>query len=359
MAPRAWPPERLRRWFGGHASPLPTRYAKRAVTTHVVLLDGTMSQLTHGQETNIGLTYQLLREVSAKAHLSIHYAPGVQWQSWRHTHEVIVGIGLNRQIQRAYLHLARHYRPGDRVMLMGYSRGAHAVRALAGMIDKMGLLRPAHLDPTTRRRLYTLYRTEPDGAAARAMKASLCHPPCPIAFLGAYDTVCTRNMHTPLIWRLLPTPHSFHDDRLGQGIQMARQALALEETRVAYHPLIWKSDPGDAASGRVQQMWFRGSHGDVGGQLGGLGWARPLANIPLVWMLSEAETAGLALPLHWRNRFVTDAGAQGIGMNRGVGLFFVLRRQRPLGQDPSEMVHPSAMMAAKMYGFPARSAHPA
>jgi uncharacterized protein (DUF2235 family) len=134
--------------------------------THVVLLDGTVSQLTHGQETNIGLTYLLLREIAATAQLALHYEPGIQWQSWRRTHEVIAGVGLNRQIKRAYRFLACGYQPGDRIMLMGYSRGAYAVRSLAGMIDRVGLLRPTHIDRDTLDRHYRLYREAPHSDAA-------------------------------------------------------------------------------------------------------------------------------------------------------------------------------------------------
>ena len=39
------------------------------------------------------------------------------------------------------MYLMGHYEPGDRVLyLFGYSRGAHTVRVLAGMLHKCGLL---------------------------------------------------------------------------------------------------------------------------------------------------------------------------------------------------------------------------
>lgn len=358
MPGRLRPRKGLWHWLRSRTGPAHPASARREALTHVVLLDGTMSRLSHGDETNIGRTYRLLSEVPRRAGLRLHYQPGLQWQGWHSAHEVIAGIGLNRQIQRAYLHLARHYRPGDKIVLMGYSRGAYGVRALAGMIDRVGLLRAAHLDLATRRRLYTLYRNDPEGAAARAMRAALCHPGCQVDFLGAYDTVCPRQPRALLVWPVLPAPPAFRDASLGKAVRIARHALALEETRAAYRPLIWQSDPADAMSGRVRQMWFRGSHGDVGGQLGGLAWARPLANIPLVWMLSEAEAAGLALPMHWRNRFVTDASAPGIGMNRGIGLLFVLRRPRPVGHDLSEALHPSAAALGRALGVTCLRATP-
>lgn len=352
MARRVRPRERLRQWFRGQPGPAHLAPVPPSPTTHVVLLDGTMSQLTHGQETHIGLTYLLLREIAAAAQLAIHYEPGIQWQSWQRTHEVIAGVGLNRQIKRAYQFLARGYRPGDRIILMGYSRGAYAVRSLAGMIDRVGLLRPAHLDRDTVERHYALYRAAPESDQAQSLKQRLCHGDVPIAFLGAYDTVRPSGIEFFGLWQIVPAPHAFHTDAVGKSVMVARHALALQETRAAYHPMIWTTTQAQADSGQVQQMWFRGTHGDVGGQLGGLGWARPLANIALIWMLSEAARAGLALPMLWRQRFITDANAPGIGMNRGIGKLFVLRRPRPIGQDPSEVLHPSALTLGRSLGMP-------
>lgn len=343
--------ERLKRWFRGQHGPTPAVDTPRDPMTHVVLLDGTMSRLSRGEETNIGLTFRLLRELPREARTSLYYEPGIQWHSWRRTHEVLAGIGLSRQIKRAYLFLARGYRPGDSIILMGYSRGAYAVRSLAGMIDRLGLLRADQIDRARLERLYRLYREAPGSAAAQALRDSSCHPEVPVAFLGAYDTVRALGLGLPGLWQIVPPPHPFHNNALGPNVAAARHALALEERRVAFHPMIWRTTPEQAQNGQVKQVWFRGSHGDVGGHLGGLGWARPLANIPLVWMLSEAEQAGLRLPSLWRQRFITDADAPGIGMNRGLGMLFILRRPRPVGQDPSEALHPTAASRGRDLGM--------
>ncbi len=313
-----------------------------------------MSTLRHGDETNIGLTYRLLQDLPESAGVTAYYEPGIQWRGWRRSVEVIAGIGLNRQIKRAYLFLARNHRPGDQVMLMGYSRGAYAVRSLAGLIDRMGLLRPAQVTPDMLDQVHDLYRNAPDSARARAIKASLCHPDVPIGFLGVYDTVRALGLRWPGLWRIVPQAQRFHSHALGPGTRIARQALALSETRDAFAPVLWDTtlpDAADTTPGRVQQMWFRGSHGDVGGQLDGMRAARPLSNIALVWMLTEAEAAGLPLPVHWRHRFVTDAAAPAIGTHRGLGKLFFLRRPRIMGQDPSERIHPSAQAAALARGL--------
>ena len=51
-----------------------------------------------------------------------------------------MGSGLGRNVQSGYRWLAGEYRPGDRIFLFGFSRGAYTVRSLAGMIACCGLL---------------------------------------------------------------------------------------------------------------------------------------------------------------------------------------------------------------------------
>ncbi len=341
----------LRARLTGYRSAAPRLAAIRPPCTHVVLLDGTMSTLRRGHETNIGLTYRLLQELPDSAHVTLYYEPGIQWRGYKRSVEVMAGIGINRQIKRAYLFLARNYQPGDRVMLMGYSRGAYAVRSLAGLIDRMGLLRPAQITEETLDRVYTLYRDAPESRAARALREALCHPHVPIRFLGVYDTVRALGLRWPGLWRIVPMPHDFHSHALGPATEIARHALALDERRDAYAPVLWETTAEQAETGAVQQVWFRGSHGDVGGQIDGDIRARPLSNIPLVWMLAEAEAAGLPLPVHWQNRFLTDAAAPPIGMNRGFGKLFFLRHARTVGADPSERLHPSARVSAQARGL--------
>ncbi|WP_370311108.1 phospholipase effector Tle1 domain-containing protein, partial [Sagittula sp.] len=92
----------------------------RGQVTHVIILDGTMSTLAAGHESNAGLAYRLLSEV-AHARLSLYYEAGVQWQDWASTGDVVTGRGINRQIRRADGYLASRSRAGDRVSLMGSS----------------------------------------------------------------------------------------------------------------------------------------------------------------------------------------------------------------------------------------------
>jgi len=50
------------------------------------------------------------------------------------------GYGLQKNIEDAYLYLMNTYHQEDKIYLFGFSRGAFTVRALAGMLNKCGLL---------------------------------------------------------------------------------------------------------------------------------------------------------------------------------------------------------------------------
>ncbi|QFT98928.1 hypothetical protein FIU85_16560 [Roseovarius sp. THAF8] len=332
-----------------------TRHVARGAVSHVIILDGTMSSLDPGYESNAGLTFKLLNETVGVG-MSLYYEPGVQWPDWRRTGDVMLGRGINRQIRRAYGYLASRYRPGDRIFLFGFSRGAYAVRSLAGVIDRVGLLRAENATERQVKTAYRHYRDEAAGSAAAEFTRALCHESSPIEMVGVWDTVKALDWSGPLIWRLLTPKNAFHSHALGPHIRHGYHALALDETRRVYTPVMWETGPGSTAGeGRVEQVWFRGTHGDVGGQLDGFEAARPLSNIPLVWMLERAEAHGLSLPEGWRARYPTDPDAPSIGKWRGWGKIFLFRKARVVGRDPSERLHESVQGRGAPYATDAQA----
>jgi hypothetical protein len=121
-----------------------------------------------------------------------------------------------------------------------------------------------------------------------------------IAFVGVWDTVAAYG--TPLaeltrgiddwVW-----PLSMPDFMLSPKVMAARQALALDDERDTFHPLLWdevaerrKAVTGEVPRGRLRQVWFAGMHSDTGG-----GYPDDsLSYAPLHWMMSEAQdNAGL------------------------------------------------------------------
>jgi uncharacterized protein (DUF2235 family) len=297
-----------------------------------------MSSLDPGSETNAGRAYRLCREMGSQ--LSIYYEPGLQWNDWRSAWDVMMGRGINRQIRRAYGYLASRYRPGDKIFLMGYSRGAYAVRSLAGVVDCMGLLKAQLATERNIRDVYRHYESGLDSPAARAFSQAKCLQNVEIEMIGVWDTVKALGLNMPLLWRFSEKSHAFHNHELSHNVKAGFHALALHETRDAYKPVLWTSPEG--YTGRVEQVWFAGTHGDVGGQLNGFEEARPLSNIPLIWMLERAQLAALPLPEGWAKRFPRDVTAPMLGTFRGYGKWFISRRPRVPLRDPSERLHESA-----------------
>ena len=105
----------------------------------IFLCDGTLTLLTPGMESNLGLVMRLLNHLGERSDQTIHYDRGIQGSGWRRWVNAASGQGINISIRNGYGFLARNYRPGDRIYLLGYSRGAYAVRSLAGMIGTIGL----------------------------------------------------------------------------------------------------------------------------------------------------------------------------------------------------------------------------
>jgi uncharacterized protein (DUF2235 family) len=321
-----------RRFASDHSALTP----RRGPRNHVIILDGTASSLEEGDETNAGLAFTLLCDEGSA---SVYYEAGIQWDDWRSTRDVMMGRGINRQICRAYGYLASRYRPGDRIFFLGYSRGAYAVRSLAGAIDRVGLLKAEHATERNIRQIYRLYRYDPAGDAARFFREQYCHDAAPIEMVGVWDTVKALGLRLPLLWRLTEQSHAFHNHELGDSIKRGFHALAHDETRAAFSPVLWRCRSG--WEGQIEQVWFRGTHGDIGGQIGGLHEARGLSNIPLVWMLDRAEASGLALPDGWQSRFPCNANAPSVGTWQGFGKLFLLRGRREVGGDRSEHLHDS------------------
>ena len=220
---------------------------------------------------------------------------------------------------------------------MGYSRGAYAVRSLAGVIEKIGLLQANHTTVRNIRQVYRHYQSGADGLFADRFRALYCHDKVQIEVIAVWDTVRALGANLPLFARWTAAPQLFHDHRLGHGVKRGYQALALDENRQVFAPVLWHST--DHWSGDLQQMWFPGCHADIGGQVGNAPACRPLSNIALVWVLSRVEACGLPLPDLWQTRFYRNSDAPSVGTWQGWGKLFWRRKRRAVGHDPSERIY--------------------
>ena len=303
----------------------------------VFVCDGTLSSIRSGEETNAGQIYRLLSRLGPDPRQIVRYDPGVQGAGWRKWVNAASGQGVNRSIRAGYAFLAQNWRPGDRIFLFGYSRGAYAVRSLAGMIGRVGLLKPDYAAPRYVDLAFRFYVVGSDSPARRHFSAHRCHNDIPVEMLGIWDTVKSLGLPYPLLNRLAPMATEFHDHALATHIRHGYHALAIDEDRTSYTPILWERSPG--WDGRLEQAWFPGGHGDVGGEVRGYPKARPLGNLSMNWMLRRGDRHGLHMPDGWRDMFPEDVSGPMIGPRRGIGAFFLLRRRRVVGSGDGEVVH--------------------
>ena len=69
-----------------------------------------------------------------------HTGVGTDGDWWDRLAGGALGEGLDDHIRGAYHWLARNYRKGDAIHLLGFSRGAYTARSVGGMIARCGLL---------------------------------------------------------------------------------------------------------------------------------------------------------------------------------------------------------------------------
>lgn len=230
-----------------------------------------------------------------------------------------IGLGLLRNIEEAYWHLAFNYNPGDEIYIFGFSRGAFTARSLAGLIRSCGIPPESQI-----RRLpeaMALYQKRgkdfaPDSEASLTFRKDFSpglatshkeleqrhaagDASCrllSIAYLGVWDTVGALGIPQWLwISRFFSRKYRFHDLALSRSVASARHAVAVDEHRNSYVPTLWANLDGlngdHGPDGPYQQKWFPGDHGSVGGG----GDIADLSSITLRWIAEGAEAAGLEI----------------------------------------------------------------
>ena len=224
-----------------------------------------------------------------------------------------LGAGLITRIVRGYTYISRNYVAGDRIFIVGFSRGAYTARALAGMIAAKGLLDASKIDPADKTNAYR------SGAAVwyayrhAALEAStnwlglleetvidlpgffLRPPPAdhliaaPMEAVAVWDTVgalgipeFTRSMVRVDVFR-------FADTQLSPLVHHGLQAIAVDERRSDFTPTFWDAAP------RITQVLFPGAHADVGGGYPTTATESGLSDRALQWMTGELAKLGVLL----------------------------------------------------------------
>jgi uncharacterized protein (DUF2235 family) len=225
-----------------------------------------------------------------------------------------LGAGVITRIVRGYTFLSRNYEPGDRIFIVGFSRGAYTARALAGLVGARGLLDPAkHGGLADKDEAYRLgcaawadYRSEicarPGRSWLQAMEGVLDHLPRFFGYGPEVNYVPDVEIHAVAVWDTvgalgIPAYQADHcrldvfrfcDDILGKKVRNGRHAVSIDDQRADFTPTLWQHDEA-----RIVQMLFPGAHADVGG-----GYTRGksesgLSDGALKWMMEELRTLGV------------------------------------------------------------------
>jgi len=306
-----------------------------------------------------------------------------------------IGLGLARNVRQLYMMLVKSYQPGDHIFLFGYSRGAFTIRTLAEMVRVCGILdKHAYPDDSAVKNavwdLYRAYRrnysallSEPwykiermfgilrieDVATQRekyAVRVSsdmykeykhidkLRDENCvPIRFIGVWDTVAAVGFSIDAVaefWNRVIFCFKFPSNKLGSWVEKACQALSIDDDRKAFSPEIFDQESA-LDKNRIEQVWFPGVHGNVGGGTPKQG----MQHVPLNWMINKAEEQGLIFYKNSKDAFrdaanendkLYDARA-GIGIYYRYGPRNIARMIKKYHMDPAN-IHISALKRIAM-----------
>jgi Uncharacterized alpha/beta hydrolase domain (DUF2235) len=207
------------------------------------------------------------------------------------------GAGLSNNVRRAYTFLAQNYEPDDQIYIFGFSRGSYTARSLVGCLSAVGLLRREKCDAGAVSMMWELYRTYPaDRLPARTAELrEMSYQPetgIRIKCLGVFDTVGALGIPLTAFWRENRDLFGFHDVGLSPICDHSLHAVAIDEHREAFEATLWRHGKFTATDQRAEQVWFAGSHGDVGG-----GYVveetrgdRPYVDdLPLDWMIRRVQ----------------------------------------------------------------------
>ncbi|KAA8898764.1 hypothetical protein FN846DRAFT_961864 [Sphaerosporella brunnea] len=281
----------------------------------VLCFDGTGNQFWGTPlDTNIVKLYQMCDRGSKKQYH--YYQPGIGTYS---VSESSLNTGFLGSIYRGilrlldegfantfdhhviagYKFLMRYYKPGDKIYIFGFSRGAFTARFLARMITKIGLLSRGNEEMVPfAYRAYQDYESQASGDEAvefmETFRDTFCRQKVGIHFLGLFDCVnSVAALEVP--WPFLRKQPRLHAHP--PAATHIRHAVSIDERRLKFKPALFCQDDDNATDHsnsntqtNIREVYFAGNHGDVGG-----GWAATadggiqLSDIALEWMLQELE----------------------------------------------------------------------
>ncbi|KAL3417643.1 peptidoglycan binding domain containing protein [Phlyctema vagabunda] len=284
--------------------------AKPNIPSNVTQICRSLARTGHGVD---GKVYQQI----------VFYDAGVgtgDLSSTERNSQGATGRGLNVNVIAAYNFLINNYTSGDELFFFGFSRGAYTTRAVAGLVCEMGILSPTemHLFPE----LYTAHKkTSMDETKlsvndwwfkhAHHLKYTQPREDVSVKAIGVWDTVAALGMPSERkkLSNKYKKQYLFHKTNIHPRIENAFQALALDERRSPFQPVVWYQ-PESNTTTNLLQVWFPGVHLNVGGGDSDAllqkykGDHEQMAHITLAWMLDcmaeflNFDLAAAELALH-------------------------------------------------------------
>jgi T6SS, Phospholipase effector Tle1-like, catalytic domain len=238
----------------------------------VLLSDGTGNSAAKVFRTNVWRLSQILDLRDPTSQIA-YYDDGVGTSSFKLFAILggVFGFGLKRNVIDIYSFCCRNYQPGDRIYCFGFSRGAFTIRIVAGMIARQGLVAYDDDEANLARfaaDAYRLYRRRFTGGILkylsyvgvdlrgvrdfairqwRKLMGQRVSAPAPTAiesihFVGLWDTVDAYGGPIEEMTRAIDYwvwPLSMPDRFMSAKVLKACHALALEDERQAFSPVIW------------------------------------------------------------------------------------------------------------------------
>jgi uncharacterized protein (DUF2235 family) len=213
----------------------------------------------------------------------VHYQPGVGVGTgfFANVWDGMTGRGLSKSIREAYSFICLNWsRDADQIVLIGFSRGAFTVRCVAEFMDTVGLLTKSGLRHLPRlfkvwKRLKKQKVSEPESQKLRDLKKRCrtlveweeLRQGVRIEACAVWDTVSAIGF--PMVAHIPQVPRRRYrtvGGKVPQKVKFAVQALALDETRRHFKPMVWDQDQAHHPDPdfTLTQCWFAGNHSDRG-----------------------------------------------------------------------------------------------
>ncbi|KAG8969922.1 hypothetical protein FRC05_000773 [Tulasnella sp. 425] len=292
----------------------PSEEQARSPRTLVLCFDGTGNEFEHDKNSNVVLLFQMLMRDDPERQL-VYYQTGIGTYAptgfmSRIGARVAQALDeafawyLEDHVLGGYKFLMDTYRAGDKICLFGFSRGAYTARALAAMLYRVGLLPLCNFEQVPF--AYKIFKEskkenkimkknpeDPRGFLSKNFRSTFSRE-VTVEFVGIWDTVSSVGL----------IPRSLPNTNKNPIVKHVRHAISLDERRAKFKAAYWSTPKDDKSAlaiednkdqkgidekkRTVEEVWFAGGHGDVGGGWEGYKVPAQLSHIPLRWIVREA-----------------------------------------------------------------------